>query len=204
MRKYLQTFLFASCCYLLNAPSCYSQKYWNEWINFSQKYYKIPVSQNGIYRLDSSTLSKAGVPVSLIDPRNIQLFFRGQEQYIFVQGESDSIFNSSDYIEFYGQKNDGALDSILYKGDLYNRPVHQPNPYYSLFNDTSSYFFTWNNSTTNKRIILSTDTSFSSQLILNQGEASNLFRTTLCIFLKQKVTLSIQLHCLFLCQLPQK
>jgi len=165
MQKYLQIFLFISCYSLLSVSYCYSQPYWNEWINFSQKYYKIPVSQNGIYRLDSLKLATAGIPLSSIDPRNIQLFFRGQEQYIFVQGETDGIFNSQDYLEFYGQKNDGSLDSILYKGDLYNRPVRQPNPYYSLFNDTSAYFLTWNNLTSNKRIILSTDTSFSSSPI---------------------------------------
>jgi len=157
----LELFFLAVFC-LLSSSFCFSQPYWNEWINFSQKYYKIPVAQNGIYRLDSLTLSSAGVPLSSFDPRNIQLFFRGQEQYIYIAGESDGVLNSSDYIEFYGQKNDGSLDSILYKGDLYDKPVHQPNPYYSLFNDTSAYFLTWNNFTVNKRIILSPDTSFSS------------------------------------------
>jgi hypothetical protein len=161
MRKYVQVFFFVFSCYLFNTSNCFSQKYWNEWINFSQKYYKIPVSQNGIYRLDSLTLSKAGIPLTLIDPRNIQLYFRGKEQYIFIKGESDGVFNPTDYIEFYGQKNDGSLDSILYKGNLYNRPARQPNPYYSLFSDTAAYFLTWNNSFFNKRMLLSTDTAFS-------------------------------------------
>ncbi|TAL60517.1 MAG: hypothetical protein EPN85_07050 [Bacteroidetes bacterium] len=153
--------IFFSVFCLPPAACCFSQPYWNEWINFSQQYYKIPVSQNGIYRMDSLTLSGAGIQLSAVDPRNLQLFFRGQEQYVFVKGEADGIFNSSDYLEFYGQKNEGSLDSTLYKGDLYNKSVRQPNPYYSLFNDTSSYFLTWNNAASNKRIILSPDTSFS-------------------------------------------
>jgi len=161
MPKSFQIFFIGFCCYLLSASYCAAQPYWNEWINFSQKYYKIPVSQNGIYRLDAVTLANAGISLTSTDPRNFQLFFRGEEQHIYVAGESDGIFNASDYIEFYGRKNDGSLDSILYKGDLYNKPVRQPNPYYSLFNDTSAYFLTWNNSISNKRIVFLPDTVFS-------------------------------------------
>ncbi len=162
MRKFLRINLFVLYCVFLNASYSFSQSYWNEWINFSQKYYKIPVSQNGIYRLDSLTLSNAGISLTSLDARSLQLFFRGIEQPIYIKGEADGIFNAADYLEFYGKKNDGTLDSVLYKGDLYNKPVRQPNPYYSLFNDTSAYFLTWNNSTSNKRIVLVYDTVFSS------------------------------------------
>ena len=161
MKKSLQIFFFFSFFFFLLPSFCLAQPYWNSWINFSQKYYKIPVVQNGIYRLDSLTLSDAGIPISTIDPRTIQLFFRGQEQYIYIKGQTDGMFNSADYIEFYGQKNDGALDSTLYTGVLNNMPVRQPNPYYSLFNDTSAYFLTWNNSSINKRITDLIDTAYS-------------------------------------------
>lgn len=145
---------------------CFSQTppniYWNEWINSSQQYYRIPVAQNGIYRLDPATLSGAGIPAGT-NADFFQLFFRGQEQYIYVQDNNeDNFLNGTDYIEFYGQKNDGSLDSTMYKGTLYQNAVRQPNPYYSLFSDTSAYFLTWNNSTANKRITLSSDTLFSS------------------------------------------
>jgi len=175
MRRFLQIFFLSSVfclparlhLLLLMAGGlssyCFAQPdttYWNEWINFSQKYYKIPVTQNGIYHLDSLTLANAGI--QNVNPKNFQLFFRGQEQYIYIKGETDNVFNLSDYIEFYGQKNDGSLDSVLYKGDLFNKPVRQPNPYYSLFNDTSMYFLTWNGSTNNKRMIDSADTNYSS------------------------------------------
>ena len=32
-----------------------------------------------------------------------------------MEGESDLQFDPSDFIEFYGQKNDGTLDAELYK-----------------------------------------------------------------------------------------
>src|SRR3954462_14335219 len=131
MRKFLQIFFIASACTLLSASIGFSQPYWNEWINFSQQYYKMPVSSNGIYRLDLNTLSSAGIPISGIDARNFQIFYRGQEQFIYVQdNNNNNSLDGNDYIEFYGQKNDGSLDATLYKGDLYNQPVRQPNPYY--------------------------------------------------------------------------
>ena len=168
MKKLLRI-LFLTTCYLLLATNySFSQPYWNEWINFSgtQKYYKIPVAQNGVYRIDSLTLAHAGI--TNVDPHQFQLFFRGQEQYIYIKGEADGVFNASDYIEFYGQKNDGSLDSILYKGDFYIQPVRQSNPYYSLFSDTSAYFLTWNNATPHNRItLLSSDTTYSAFLPTN-------------------------------------
>ncbi|MGC4021060.1 MAG: C25 family cysteine peptidase [Cyclobacteriaceae bacterium] len=112
----------------------------NSWINFSQKYYKIPVAQEGIYRLTYSNLQSAGIPVGAggVDPRFIHIYHRGDEQSIYIQGQSDTRFDVSDYIEFYGQKNDGALDSLLYKPSSL-----QPHKYYSLFSDTAAYFLTY-------------------------------------------------------------
>ena len=109
----------------------------HEWINFSQPYYKIPVGRDGIYRLTSAGLQAAGFPASTVDPTRIQLFHRGTEQAIYVEGESDLVFDDSDFIEFYGRKNDGTLDSQLYK-----TPSLQPHSYYNLYSDTTSYFLT--------------------------------------------------------------
>jgi len=162
MKRYLQKhFLRISFFFSLVPGFVSAQPYWNDWIDFSQMYYKIPVVQDGVYRINLSMLVSSGIPASSIDPRKFQIFFRGEEQYIYVSGESDGVFNSSDYIEFYGKHNDGSLDSTLYKGELYNKPVIQPNPYYSLFSDSSIYFLTWNGATTNRRLSLSSDTIFS-------------------------------------------
>lgn len=132
-------------------------QYANSWINYSQPYYQFKVSQNGIYKIDYNTLVNSGIPVTTIDPRNIQVFGRGQEIAIYFEGESDGTIDSLDFIEFYGEKNDHWLDSNLYGG--YNK---MPNHVYSQYNDTATYYLTWNISTSNKRMVVETDTAFSS------------------------------------------
>lgn len=145
-------------CFLISLfTTLKAQPYGNEWINYSQKYYKIKVAQNGIYRIDSLTLFNAGIPVNTINPKNFQLFNNGVEQYIFVNGENDNVFNANDYIEFYAKKNDGSNELKFYSNTAF-----VPNPYYSLINDTAVYFLTWNNSITNRRLIVENDTAFSS------------------------------------------
>ncbi|GGK56965.1 C25 family cysteine peptidase [Rufibacter glacialis] len=111
--------------------------YGNEWINYSQKYYKIKVPTTGIYRLNSAYLQAAGI--SGVDPRNFQLYRRGQEVSIHVEGEADGSFDANDFIEFYGEQNDGAMDRELYKDPAANHI----NPHYSLYTDTAAYFLTW-------------------------------------------------------------
>ncbi|MBX2967178.1 MAG: hypothetical protein KF845_13620 [Cyclobacteriaceae bacterium] len=112
----------------------------NEWIQFNQFYYKIPVAQDGLYRVTYSDLQLAGFPVGSVDPRRLQLFHRGIEQAIYIEGEADAVFHATDYIEFFGRKNDGTPDTELYK------PASaQPHTYYNLFSDTTAYFLTYNN-----------------------------------------------------------
>ena len=151
--------LLALCSLLFLFIGLDAQSLSNGWINYSQKYYKIKVAQSGIYRVDSATLASAGIPVGNngIDPHRFQIFNKGVQQSIYIQGEADSHFNTSDFIEFYAEKNDGALDSLLYTNTTF-----LPNPYYSLVNDTAVYFLTWNNSTSNRRMqVLPADTAFS-------------------------------------------
>ena len=114
----------------------------NSWINFNQSYYRIPVAKDGVYRLSYADLQDAGFPVNSVDTRFIQIFHRGQEQAIyFKQDIANAKFDASEYVEFYGQRNDGQRDSKLYKP-----ATAQPHPYYNLYSDTSAYFLTWNSS----------------------------------------------------------
>ena len=123
---------------LINQLWAQSQPLGNEWINYEQTYFKIPVAQPGIYRITSAELEKAGLPTATVDPTTIQLFHRGVEQAIYIAGESDKRIDAADFLEFYGRGNDGAPDSLLYRP--YNA---QPHTYYSLFSDTTAYFLTW-------------------------------------------------------------
>jgi hypothetical protein len=108
----------------------------NEWIAHDQLYAKIPVAKDGIYHLSDSLLQAVGFPTS-VDPRKLQLFHRGKEQPLIVAGQEDGVFHTDDYIEFFGQRNDGTLDTKLYE-----QPNYQPHLYYNIFNDTTSYFLT--------------------------------------------------------------
>jgi hypothetical protein len=109
----------------------------NEWINYGQPYVKIPIGSDGIYRVTYEALQQAGFPIGSVDAKKIQLYHRGNEQSVFVAGESDGAFDPSDYLEFYGRKNDGTLDA-----QLYEVPAYQPHQYTNIFSDTTSYFLT--------------------------------------------------------------
>ncbi len=114
----------------------------NSWIQNDQFYYKIGIAENAIHRITVSALSAAGVPVSSFSPGNLQIFFKGKEIPIKVV-QNAGVLN---YIEFYGERNNGWFDI-----ELYTTPEDQTNPYYSQITDTSAYFLTWNSSTDNKR-----------------------------------------------------
>ncbi|MBI2280736.1 MAG: hypothetical protein HYU68_08625, partial [Bacteroidetes bacterium] len=159
-QKYFKYYLInrgLALLFLLVSSISFTQPYNNSWINYNQQYFKFKVAENGLYRIDSLALVNAGFPLNSIDPRNIQLFARGQEVPIYINGENDGVLNTSDYIEFYAQKNDGWFDEGFYGG-----ASNHPNPYYSLINDTISYFLTWNNITTNLRYIIENDTNYTS------------------------------------------
>lgn len=132
--------------------------YGNEWINYDQYYYKIKIAAEGIYRIDSTALDLAGVFKDHpgFNPQYIQIFSRETEQYIFVEGESDGIFNTNDYVEFYANKNDGWLDSLMY-----DDPSGMSNPYYSLINDTLIYYLSISTTSKGKRMTLETDVNYS-------------------------------------------
>ena len=135
----------------------------NEWIKYSQPYYKFPITKTGIYRITPTALANSGANFGNVNPRNFQVFGRGKELPIFVKGENDldGIFNGSDYIEFYAQRNDGWLDSLVY-----DSTTHVTNPYYSLFTDTAFYFLTWNTTFSNLRMtMVAADTSNSAQFL---------------------------------------
>ena len=122
---------------LLSIANSFGQQYGNEWINYNQQYFKIPIVQTGFYRITQPELQAAGFPTS-IDPRKIQIFKRGVEQAINFQGEADGTLDPGDYLEFYGERNDGTLDAKLYID-----PAMQVNKYYNIYSDTSAYFLTF-------------------------------------------------------------
>ncbi|MBK7870912.1 MAG: hypothetical protein IPJ74_09610 [Saprospiraceae bacterium] len=105
-------------------------KFGNEWIGYDQTYYKIPVAQDGIYRVSLDVLAAQGLEIN--DLSNAQLYCLGEQIPVYI-GEN--------YIEFFGRKNRGELDRFLYK----NGEADMLNPEYSMFTDTAAYYLTFNN-----------------------------------------------------------
>ncbi|MDZ7879020.1 MAG: C25 family cysteine peptidase [Saprospiraceae bacterium] len=117
----------------------------NEWIDYSKTYFRMPIAADGVYRLPTAALTAAGVPTSVAGDR-FQIFVMGREIPIYTT--TNSAFGASDYIEFYGRKVRNDLDSMMFvKGS-----AGMLNPESSLYNDTMSYFLTWNSTGVNKRI----------------------------------------------------
>lgn len=136
-----------------------AQTYGNEWIDYSQQYFNFPIYNTGIQRINydelSASLSNNGILISTINTDNFQVFGRESEIFIAIMDGGDNTMNPGDYIEFYAEKNDGWLDVKLYES-----PESQPDQYYSLFNDTLQYYFTWNNTGNNNRIYEETDVNY--------------------------------------------
>lgn len=122
-------------------------------------WYKLSVIESGIYKITHQDLINIGVEPASIDPRKIGIYFNGNgilpednghvrhddlfENDIFVSGQADGIFNSDDYILFYGSS------ATKWKHNVFSsRFEHEINPY----SDTSFYFICLNQISAGKRI----------------------------------------------------
>lgn len=142
MKKALLIAWFFVNAFTLNAQN----RFGNEWITPGARYLKLSVNQTGIYRLNIEDIRNADAAFLQTNPANWQLFFRGKEVAIRVVGQQDGVFGNQDYVEFYGESNNGSQDSLLY------RPQKRLHPYQTLFSDKSAYFLTHNPAQAGKRI----------------------------------------------------
>jgi hypothetical protein len=130
-----------------------AQPYGNEWIDYSKTYYKFKIGNTSLYRINYTSLINAGIPASQLRGTDFKLFRNGQEVPLYVS--NNALFNSTDFIEFYGEKNDGKTDSILYK-----IPENHPNSFQSIFTDTAVFFLTLDPFSINARIQQQTNDLF--------------------------------------------
>lgn len=137
--KKLFLFVLIGCGMAANA-----QHYYNEWIDYSKTYYKFKLAKTGLYRLPQATLAAAGLGNEAAE--NFQLWRNGQQVPIYTSVASGT-FATADYIEFWGEMNDGKPDKELYK-----KPEHQLNDKWSLETDSATYFLTINPSGANLRL----------------------------------------------------
>lgn len=112
----------------------------------SGSWFKVGITENGIYKIDRNTLQALGVPVSTINPNKLKLYGNGVqgslpqlnsverpqdllENPIHISGASDGSFDTQDFILFYGvgpNKEQWSSAGFDYKKNIYS--------------DTSYYF----------------------------------------------------------------
>ena len=127
----------------------------NEWIDYSKTYYKFKVdfginpvtvqpNRKKLVRINQSQLVNAGLANTPAE--HFQLFRNGVEVPIYTSKDS-GILGATDYIEFWGEINDGKIDN-----DLYRVSSYQLSDVWSLQEDNGTYFLTVNTATPNKRL----------------------------------------------------
>ena len=147
--KQLISFLIAFCL----IQSIAAQSYKNEWIDYGKTYYKFKLHlglesngfpiKKGLIRIYQPALATAGLGASLSE--DFQLWKDGTEVPIYVTATT-GLLTPTDYIEFWGEINNGKLDN-----DLYRNPEQQLSDIWSLQTDTATYFLTSNPGGSNKR-----------------------------------------------------
>ncbi len=136
MRKFIFIFLLYSSLTGISQSSVLS----------TGKWYKIGITETGLYKIDRSTLDALGIG-AIEDPSTIQIFGNGVkgelpqaneenrpidliENAILVSGETDGSFDPSDYILFYGV---GPHKEIWTSNGLeFNRNIYSDTAYYFL------------------------------------------------------------------------
>lgn len=118
----------------------------------SGKWYKIGITQTGIYKIDKDFLSSTGINPDDIDPQKLQLFGTGgggmlpqannikrpndpQEMALYSNGTQDGSFDNTDYFLFFSKGPD------LLEIDEEGNPIYEKN----IYSDTVYYFLTIGN-----------------------------------------------------------
>lgn len=130
MKRFLLPFL------LLVSLAGMGQAFNNEWINYSRTYYKFKIAANGLFRINQPVLAAAGL--GGVPAEQFQLWRNGQQIPIYTSVQT-GVFSPADFIEFWGEMNDGKPDR-----DLYRLPDYMLNEKWSHETDTAFYFLTVN------------------------------------------------------------
>lgn len=123
----------------------------NSWIDYSKTYYKFKLAKDNVYRIPQSTLAAANLQAANAD--HFQLWRNGQQVRLYTS-VSGTVLGASDYIEFWGEANDGKPDLALYR-----KPEFQLADKYSLETDTAAYFLTVNTAGNNLRFTNTANTA---------------------------------------------
>ncbi|MGG9960766.1 C25 family cysteine peptidase [Ferruginibacter sp. SUN106] len=117
----------------------------NSWIDYNKTYYKFKITKDTLCRLYQPQLAAAGLGST--PAQNFQLWRNGQQVRIYTSVATGTL-GASDFIEFWGQMNDGRPDKTLYRDADF-----QLDDKYSLFTDTATYYLTVNSISANLRYV---------------------------------------------------
>jgi len=125
----------------------------------SGPWYKIPVTEEGLYKVTGSFLSDNGIDIESIDPQTLKIYNNGGrvlpqdlsvtrpdslvENPILLSGTEDGSFDASDYLLFYGK---GITGWEWREDDESFRH------YINLFTDENVYWLTFNDEIPGQRI----------------------------------------------------
>ncbi len=130
----MKKILLASVILLL-AISSHAQ-FNNSWIDYSKTYYKFKLAKDTLTRIYQPVLAAAGL--GSVPAENFQLWRNGKQVRMFTS-VATGILGSTDYLEFWGEMNDGKPDKALYRN-----PDYQMCDKFSLETDTATYYLTVN------------------------------------------------------------
>ena len=150
-----------------------AQSFNNEWIDYNKTYYKLFVGANGLYRINQSVL--AGLGIGNTPAEQFQLWRNGEQVPVFTSVPTGTL-GAADFIEFFGEMNDGRPDKIMYRV-----ADHQLNDKWSLETDTAAYFLTINPAGNNLRM-----TATSNNLVAG-ATPEPFFYHTLGVYYKQRI-----------------
>lgn len=123
----------------------------NSWIDYSKTYYKFKLATDNLYRIPQSAFTAAGIGAT--NANHFQLWRNGKQVRLYTS-VSNAPLGASDFVEFWGEMNDGKPDIPLYRNASF-----QLADKYSLETDTSAYFLTINPAGGNLRYSVGTNSA---------------------------------------------
>jgi hypothetical protein len=134
----------------------------------SGNWYRFYIEKSGVYKISKKFLQDLGFDPTNTNPKNIKIYGNGgkmlplannlihfddlQENAITIAGEEDGVFDSNDYILFYGEGVDNWNDESQTNLNLY---------------DTKSYYYVTSSGTNGKRIAVQSQPVGNATLNLN-------------------------------------
>ncbi len=120
----------------------------DSWIDYTKEYIKFLIAKDAIYRISYNDLIDYGLNPSLINPKTFKLYVKGNEHEIYVKGEDDFNFDTTDFIEFYSERN---YDSTNYRqiGSLGQDYMN----FMDRYSDTAVVWLSWGG-TNGKRCVI--------------------------------------------------